>query len=161
MGRVSVSSRRALVGLDTCMNGQHCHPHGHTHLALLKIKIFVTFLSNHRCARIHLLKPTLESLSCLHRHGVLHRDTRCRRPKHGSVLHRARALSPAFLSPNRHSPLADEFFERRSVVHGNCSHATFFTTPSRLPVAILPFHGTRAPLAGYHNSPLCRPCERS
>jgi hypothetical protein len=44
------------------------------------------------------------------------------------------------------------------MVHGDCSSAAFFTMPSRLLAIILPFHCTRAPLAGYRSSPPGRPC---
>jgi hypothetical protein len=52
---------------------------------------------------------------------------------------------------HRHSPSSSS--RRRGMVHGDYSSATFFTTPSRLPTAILPLHCTWAPLAGYRNSP--------
>jgi hypothetical protein len=46
---------------------------------------------------------------------------------------------------------------RHSVVHGDCYGTAFSTTPSRLSVAILSLHCTRAPLAGSRSSPPGRP----
>jgi hypothetical protein len=43
------------------------------------------------------------------------------------------------------------------LVHGDCSGAAIFTTPSRLPAAILPRSCTRAPLTSYRRSPQGRP----
>ena len=67
---------------------------------------------------------------------------------------------PAFLSPHCHLPLAAEFYKptrRGPQWLLDCSSVALFTTPSRLPTAILSLHYTRAPLARYHRSPIGRP----
>jgi hypothetical protein len=106
---------------------QHCHPHGHTHLALLKIKKYPSHSSRITIASASILELTLESAPCPHRRGVLHRDhdadgrnmaTCCTTPERRRL---------AFLCPHRHLPLTAEFFEptqrgsrrllRRNVLH--------------------------------------------
>jgi len=72
----------------------------------------------------------------------------CTTPEH-------RRLLSSLPTTTHHSPPSSSTW--RGVVHGDCADATFFTIPSRLPAAILPVHGTWAPLTGYRSSPPGRP----
>jgi hypothetical protein len=77
----------------------------------------------------------------------------------GSVLHCAQAPSACLhISPPSLTTRRRVLCALRCVVHGHYSCAAFFTAPSRSSTAILPLHGTRAPLTGYHSSPPGRSC---
>ena len=110
LGRASVSSRRTLVGLDACPSGQQATlPSAWMHdLALLKIKKSPLSPSSRvAVAPASIVEPTLRA--CIA--AACSTATALSRPHCRSMLHRARASRPAFLSPHRHLPLTVEFFE--------------------------------------------------
>jgi hypothetical protein len=87
---------------------------------------------------------------------VLHQD-RTTAPQHSGMLHHAlvRRLPSCLPTASHHSLPSSP--SQHGVVHGDCSSATFFIAPSRLPAAILPLHCTQVPLMVYRISTSGRP----